>query len=315
MGKGRRASAHLGGMKPAPRQRPLRLLLGFSPGSASDQIARAIAGPLAERIGKPVQIERRPGRNGAIAASEVAASAADGHTLFVATLGTHALAPCLGKPLSYDPLADFAPVSLLSRAPMLLACHPAVAAGSARELIELARARPRELAYATSAIGGAPHLAAELFQEMAGIEMRHVRYDRTEQLYRELESGLVSLSFNNMMSMLPRCRDNVLRPLGISARERSKAAPDVPTIAESGLPGYEVSNWLGIVAPQGTPPATLAELSAALREVMRSEAVARPLHVAGVAPCGSTPEAFGEFISAEIARWKPIVTRFRHTAA
>jgi tripartite-type tricarboxylate transporter receptor subunit TctC len=302
-------------MKPAPRQRPLRLLLGFSPGSASDQIARLIAQPLAERLGNAVQIEHRIGRNGADAASEVAASAADGHTLFVATLGTHALAPHLDARLSYDPLADFAPVSLLSRAPMLLACHPAVAAGSARELIELARARSRELAYATSAIGGAPHLAAELFQEMAGIEMRHVRYDRTEQLYRELESGLVSLSFNNMISMLPRCRAGALRPLGISALARSEAAPDLPTIAESGLPGYEVSNWLGIVAPKATPPATLAELSAALRDAMRSEAVARPLHAAGVAPCGSSPEEFERFMLAEIRRWKPIVTRFRHAAA
>lgn len=302
-------------MRQPPRRRPVRLVLGFSPGSASDQVARLIAGPLAERIGKPVRIERRPGRNGAVAASEVAAGAADGHTLFVATLGTHALAPHLDPRLSYDPLVDFAPVSLLSRAPMLLACHPAVAAGSARELIELARARPRELAYATSATGGAPHLAAELFQEMAGVEMRHARYDHTERLYEELESGLVSLSFNNIMSMLPRCRAGTLRPLGISALERSEAAPDLPTIAESGLPGYEVSNWLGIVAPKATPPATLAELSAAVRDVMRSEAVVRPLHAAGVAPCGSSPEEFRRFMLGEIRRWGPIVARFRHVAA
>ena len=315
MGQGSRAGAHLGGIKPSSRQRPLRLLLGFSPGSASDQIARVIAGPLAERLGKPVHIELRPGNNGADAASEVAASAADGHTLFVATLGTHALAPHLDARLSYDPLSDFTPVSLLSRAPLLLACHPSVAAGSIRELIELARARPRELTYATSAIAGAPHLAAELFQEMAGVEMRHARYDRTDELYRELESGRVSLSFNNMMSMLPRCRGRALRPLGISAAERSGAAPDLPTIAESGLPGYEVSNWLGIVAPKSTSPGTVTELNLAVCDAMRSAAVLRPLRAAGVIPCASTPEEFGQFMSAEISRWKPIVKRFRHTAA
>jgi tripartite-type tricarboxylate transporter receptor subunit TctC len=299
---------------PAAMQ-PLRLLLGFSPGSASDQIARVIAQPLAERLGRPVRVELRPGGNGADAAGAAARSAPDGRTLFVATLGTHALAPHLGKRLPYDPLADFAPVSLLTRAPMLLACHPGLAAASARELIELARARPGKLAYATSAIGGAPHLAAELFQEMAGIEMRHARYDRTGQLYLDLEAGTVALSFNNIMSMLPRCRAGTLRALGVSALERSAAAPDVPTIAESGLPAYEMFNWLGLVAPGATPAAIVDEFSAAVRDVLAIDAVAGPLHAAGVTPSGSTPEEFARFMRAEIRRWEPIVARFRHVAA
>jgi tripartite-type tricarboxylate transporter receptor subunit TctC len=294
----------------------VRLVLGFSPGSASDQIARVIAAPLAERLGKPLRIELRPGRNGADAAREVAASVADGHTLFVATLGTHALAPHLASRLSYDPLGDFAPVSLLVKAPLVLACHPSVPAVSTRELIDLARACPRTLSYATSAIGGAPHLAAELFQEMAGIEMRHVRFDHTERLYRNLEAGRVCLSFNNVMSMLARCRSGILRPLAITTAARCEAEPALPTVAQSGgLPGYEVTNWLGIVAPKATPPDALVELSAAISDTLRCDAVSTPLADAGVVPCGTTPEEFGQFISAEIERWKPIVARFRHTAA
>ena len=295
--------------------RPLRLLLGFSPGSASDQVARIVAQPLAELLGRAVHVELRPGRNGADAAREAAASAPDGSTLFVATLGTHALAPHLGQPLPYDPIGDFAPVSLLSRAPMLLACHSAVPATSVRELIALARSRPLELAYATSAIGGAPHLAAEVFQAMAGIEMRHARYDHTEELYADLETGAVTLSFNNIMSMLPRCRGSALRPLGVSSAERTAVAPDVPTIAESGLTGYEVSNWLGLVAPKATPPTVVEELSAAVRDALRSDVVARPLGAAGVVPSGSSPDEFGRFMLAEIRRWQPIVARFRHAAS
>lgn len=298
-----------------PASRPVRLVLGFSPGSASDQIARAIAAPLAGRLGKPLRIELRPGRSGADAAREVAESAADGHTLFLATLGTHALAPHLASRLPYDPLGDFAPVSLLVKAPLVLACHPSIPAVSARELIDLARTRPRTLSYATSAIGGAPHLAAELFQDMAGIEMRHVCFDHTERLYRDLEAGGVCLSFNNMMSMLPRCRSGVLRPLAITTAGRCEAAPALPTVAESGLPGYDVANWLGIVAPKATPPDALAGLSAAISDTLRCDAVSTLLAAAGVMPCGTTPEEFGRFLSAEIERWRPIAARFRHTAA
>lgn len=314
MGEGGQAIGDYGAVNLSLRRQRVRLVLGFSPGSASDQIARAIAAPLAERLGIPVHIELRPGKNGADAACEVAASLADGHTLFVATLGTHALAPHLTAQLPYDPLADFAPVSLLARAPLLLACHPSVSARSTRELIDLARALPGELTYATSAVGGAPHLAAELFQAMAEIEMRHVRFERTGELYRDLEAGRVSLSFNNMMSVLPRCRDGALRALGVSTSERSKAAPDLPAIAEAGLPGYEVANWLGIVAPRATPSSVLVELSAAIAGAVQCAAVAGPFLEAGVTPCGTTPDEFARFISAEIDRWQPIAARFRHAA-
>jgi len=289
----------------------LRLLLGFSPGSASDQVARLLSPSLAKRLGCEVHIESRLGRNGADAAAEVAGSAPDGRTLFVATLGTHALAPNLGQPLPYDPVEDFAPISLLSRAPMLLACFSGLPVSSVRELIELARAQPGALTYATSAIGGAPHLAAELFQTLAGIELRHVRYDHTEKLYADLERGAVALSFNNIMSMLPRCRAGSLRALGVSSATPSPVALDVPTIKSSGLAGYEVYNWLGLVAPRATSLTLIAELSDAIGDALRSDDVAHPLEDAGVEPYACTPAAFARFLRKEIRRWGPVVSRFR----
>jgi len=290
---------------------PIRLVLGFSPGSASDQVARLLAPSLAQHLDCQVYIESRLGRNGADAATEVARSAPDGRTLFVATLGTHALAPNLGQPLPYDPIEDFAPISLLTRAPMLLACFSGLPAASIRELIDLARAQPGALTYATSAIGGAPHLAAELFQTLAGIELHHTRYDHTEKLYADLERGVVALSFNNIMSMLPRCRAASLRALGVSSAAPSPVAPDVPTIESFGLPGYEVYNWLGLVAPRNTPPTVIAKLSEAIGDALRSEDVADLLAAAGVEPSACTPAEFERFLRNEIHRWGPVVSRFR----
>ena len=294
-------------MSGAVGSRGVRLVLGFSPGSLSDHIARILRNALAEQLGAPVTIELRPGRNGIPAARDVAASAPDGATLFMATLGTHAIAPYLSENMPYDPLRDFTCVSLVSRSPMLLACHPSVGVNSVGELID--RAGSGELTYATSATGGAPHLAAELFQKLAGVTMRHVRYDQTEMLYRDLEAGRVALSFNNIISMLPRCRSGKLRALGVSSNERSAIAPDVPTIAEAGVAGYEMSNWVGIAGPCGMPEATTNRLSAAVATAVRSEHVSAELLAQGIIPCGGTAQEFASFILGETEKWRPIVAQ------
>jgi tripartite-type tricarboxylate transporter receptor subunit TctC len=291
------------------RQRALRLVLGFSPGSFSDRIASIICTPLAEALGRDISIELRPGHNGVPAARDVAAAAPDGSTLFMATLGTHALAPNRTGNPPYDPLRDFACVSLVAKSPMLLACNTTLAVGSTAELIERARAADYPLTYATSAIGGAPHLAAELFQEMTGITMQHVRYDETERLYRDLEAGAVALSFNNLISILPRCRRGALRALAVSSADRIQAAPDIPTLAESGLPGYEVTNWVGIVAPPAVDQALLVELSAAVTAALESAAVTSVLRADGIMPCGGAPEVFASFMAGELQRWQRIAAR------
>lgn len=298
-------------MKTAPHG-DLRLVLGFSPGSLSDHIARIIKAPLSAELGRPVHIELRPGENGVRAAREVAAAEPDGNTLFLATLGTHALAPSLAGKAPYDPLADFACVTLITKSPLLLACHPAVGARSVSELIDHAKSCDPALTYATSAIGGAPHLAAELFQAMTGIAMRHVRYDETERLYSDLEAGAVALSFNNLISMLPRCRLGALRALAVSSVERSAIAPDIPTIAECGVPGYEVTNWVGVVAPWATPANCIDELSCAVTAVVQSDTVKAALARAGAMSYGGAPQEFATFMAAEVERWRPVVERFRH---
>ena len=290
---------------------PLRIVIGFSPGSASDQIARVIAPELARALGTTVDVDLRPGQNGAIAAREVAAAAPDGRTLFMATLGTHALAPHLDPTLACAPLHDFACVALIASAPLVLACHASLGVSNARELIDLARDRSRLLTYGTSAIGGAPHLAAELFQSMSGIAMRHVRYDRTGELYDDLEAGRIDSSFNNIMSLLPRCLGGPLTALGVTSTRRNAAAPGVPTIAETGLPGYDMGNWLGLVAPRDVSGPLIEKLWEGVAATLKTQKIADAFRSAGVTPGGGTPAHFRDFIAAEIKRWGPVAARFR----
>ena len=296
-------------MSGRPAQLPVRLIIGFSPGSASDFIAGVLAPELSRRLGRDVIVERHAGNSGAIGARTVAARDPDGSTLFMATLGTHALAPHLMPDLDYDPVKDFRAVCLVSRSPLVLACHPSLAAATVEELIAVGRSGARRLTFASSAAGGAPHLAGELFKTMARIEMTHVPYARTEQLYDDLQTGRVALSFNNIMSMAPRVRQGVLRGIAVTGSQRSLLLPELPTMAESGLPGYEVTNWLGIVAPARTPVDAVHVLNAGIVAALRAEAIAERRSQAGIEPCGGTPEEFALHIEKELARWSPVIAR------
>ena len=288
--------------------RKIELVIGFSPGSMSDDIAKCLIDAMRSECGIALTVSRRPGANGVSAARHVATCAADGATLFMATLGTHAIAPLLNTPAPYDPLRDFAAVSLLTQSPMLLACHAALGVRSVADLIARAQSGP-PLTYATSAIGGAPHLAAGLFESITGVRMRHVRYDETAQLYRDLEAGRVDLSFNNIASMLPRCKDGGLIALGVSTAARSAAATELPTLAEVGVSGYAMSNWTGIVAPPATSPAVTAALSKAFATALRAPLVSAWLNAQGVTPRGSTPDELTDFMRAESERWRAVVAR------
>ena len=283
-------------------QHGVRLVLGFSPGSLSDHIARMLCDELAGQLGMPVTVDLKPGGNGIPAAREVGQSAPDGKTLFMATLGTHAIAPWLSQQPPYDPLRDFTSVALVSRSPMLLACHPGLGAASVNELIE--HARSTELTYATSAIGGAPHLAAELFQKLTGVTMRHVRYDQTQALYRDLEAGRVALSFNNIISMLPRCRAGKLRALAVSSSGRAPIAPDIPTLGEAGVAGYEMTNWTGIVGPRSMTASTIIRWNAAVAAAVKSDRVSAGFRAQGIVPRCGTADEFAAFMSAELERWR-----------
>ncbi len=297
-----------------PLPRAIKLVIGFSPGSMSDDIAKILVDALHAECGIAMTVTRQLGENGIAAARWAAAQAPDGMMLFMATLGTHAIAPLLNTPAPYDPLRDFAPVSLLTQSPMLLACHPALGVRSVAELIARAQREP-VLTYATSATGGAPHLAAELFESITGTTLRHVRYDETEQLYRDLEAGRVALSFNNIASMLPRCSRGALVALGVSTAARSAAAAELPTLAEAGAPGYEMSNWTGIVAPPATPRDMTAALSEVFTAALRAPRTSALLAAQGITPRATSPQGFTDFMSAERERWRSVVARIAATPA
>ena len=223
------------------------------------------------------------------------------------TLHILAILPSLHPAPPYDVVNDFSPVSLVARCPLVLAVHPSVAAHSVDELTILARERPGALTFASSAIGGSPHLAAKLYQKMANVHMTHVCYDHTERLFADLVDGRISLSFNNIMSMLAPLSTGKLRGIAVTSATRSSLVPHLPTVAESGLDGYEVTNWLGIVVPARVDPEIIAALNAAIVGALQSGGVKQNLAACGVEIVGSSASEFARHIRSELARWAPIV--------
>ena len=280
---------------------PLRLLVGFSAGSASDDLVRLIAPELARHLGQRVSVELMPGDLGARAAAATIASPPDGGTLLVATFGTHAINPNLRPDLGYDPLRDFAPVCLATRAPLVLGVRPSLPADTVPGLISLA-GRTR-LTYGSSAVGSAPHLAGGLFGRLAGIAMEHRPYADTRVLYEDLLAERLDLSFNNATGMLPLVREGRLRALAVTTAGRSAALPDVPTLAEAGLAGYALSNWLGFVAPPGTADAMAEAQGQAIGAALRSASVKRALVANGVEIVAGTPCEFAVHVADELGRW------------
>jgi tripartite-type tricarboxylate transporter receptor subunit TctC len=285
----------------------LRLVIGFSPGSASDIIVHIVSPGLERVLDRRVVIESHLGANGTHAAEFVRGAATDGSVLFVATLGTHAIAPVLLRQLPYDPLLDFAPVALLARAPLVVLTSNALAVSSIGELVALARSRPGELSFGSSAIGGAPHLAGALFCAMAGVNMQHRPYARTAELYDDLAAGRLEVTFNNIMSALPLARAGKARALAVTASARSTLAPEVPTIAESALPGYDVVNWLGLVAPAGTLPEVVEQINECVRETIDAPDIRARLLAEGMEPAAGTPEAFAAHIRLELDKWGKLI--------
>ncbi len=283
----------------------VHLLVGFSEGSASNLVARMIRPTLSKVLNQTVRIDRLQGENGALSLKHVARAAPDGRTLAIA-IQTHVIGSLLRPQPRYDPVVDFAPVALFAKWPMILAVSNSVAVTSVSELIALARSRPGELIYGASAIGGAPHLAGVLFGAMTGIDMRLRVYAETNSLYVDLAEGRIAVTFNNTMSVLPLARARKLRMLATAGPVRSAAAPELPAVAET-VPGYEVVNWIGILAPAATPPAIVARINAAITRTIQTAEVRKLLEEAGMEPIAASPEDFGRHLRAEIDRWSPII--------
>jgi tripartite-type tricarboxylate transporter receptor subunit TctC len=287
--------------------KPIKLIVPFPPGGTTDILARAVGAELNKVWGQPVVIENRPGAGGNIGSDAVAKSPPDGYTLVMGTVGTHGINPGLYPKMPYDAVKDFAPVTLVASVPNLLVVHPSVPAKSVKEIIDLAKAQPGKLTFASSGNGTSIHLAGELFKTMTGIEMVHVPYKGSAPAVTDLLGGQVQMMFDNMPSALPHVKAGKLRGIAVTSAKRSPAVPDLPTIAETGLTGYEASSWFGVLAPAGTPKDVIAKLNEAIVKALGTPDMQEKLSSQGAQPIGNSPAEFAAHIQAEIAKWAKVV--------
>lgn len=286
--------------------KPVRMVVTFAAGGGTDLVARAVSPKLSEFLGQPVVVENRAGANGAVGADAVAKAPADGYTLCVCAAGTMVVGPHLTKQ-PFDTFRDFAPVSLLATNPFVVTVNPAVKARSVRELIEVAKANPGKINYGSSGVGGAPHLSTELFKHMTGVNMVHVAYKGLGPALTDLLGGQIQVMLADVGVVAPHVRSGKLRGLAVTSAERSAAVPDLPTVAEAGVPGYASGTWYGVLAPAGTPAPILARLSADIGKVLGVPEIKSALVAQGVEPAPMTPEKYGAFMRAEHAKWGKVI--------
>lgn len=287
--------------------KPIRLIVPFAAGGGNDNVARLVGKRLADSLGQPVVIDNRPGAGGVVGAELAAKSAPDGYTLFLGGVGSHAINPNLHAKLPYDPIKDFAPVSLLAQAPLVLVVHPSVPVHDVAEFIAYARAHPGRLNFASNGNGSSSQLAAVLFGSMAGVDMVHVPYKGLAPALTDLLAGEVQLMFSSVVAILPHIKAGKLRALAVTGAKRLAFMPELPTIAESGLPGYEASSWYGILAPAGTPRDIVMKLNAELAKALEQPEVRNSLLAEGAEPAGGSPERFAAHIRAEMERLGKII--------
>lgn len=289
--------------------KPLRLIVPFPAGGAADLMARGLAQRLGEELGQQVIIDNRGGAGGAPAAEAAAKAAPDGSTLFFGTMGTHAINPALYPRLRYHPLKDFAPISLTHITPRVLVVGPSVAARDVAGLVALAKARPGGLSYGSAGNGSSSHLSGALFESLAGVDMLHVPYKGSAPLLTDVLAGRVDMTFDSYTVYEEHIRSGRVKALGVTSQRRMDALPQVPTLAEAGLKGYDVSNWLGLLAPAGTPPEVVKALHAAVGRAMATPALRQQLVALGIEPTASTPAEFTALIQSEMPKWAEIVKR------
>jgi tripartite-type tricarboxylate transporter receptor subunit TctC len=287
--------------------KPVRMLVPFAPGGGVDFAARIVGKHLSDRLGQPVVIENRAGANGIIALEALKAATADGYTLAAASNGPLVINPSMYLKLPYDPVRDFVAIGRLVNFPLLLVAHPSVSARSVPELIALAKARPGALSYSSPGTGNGGHLAAELFASMANITLVHVPYKGTAPAAMALLAGDVSLAFSSIPTVLPHVRAGKLRALAVGDTTRVPSLPEYPTIAESGLTGYEAFSWAGVIAPAGTPQEVVTRVNRELAQILRQRPIIEQFASEGTIPVPDTPEEFSAYIKSELVKWAAIV--------
>jgi tripartite-type tricarboxylate transporter receptor subunit TctC len=287
--------------------RPIRFIVPFAPGGSTDTLARTLGIKLGEALGQQVVVDNRAGGNGNIGTDLVAHAAPDGYTILLGYIANLAIGPSLYTKLPYDPVKDFAPITLLAVAPNILVVHPSVPAKNFQEFIAYAKANPTKINFASAAIASPGHLSGELLNLAAGIHMQHVPYKGAGQAVVDLVGGQVQVMVSGMSSVMPHIKAGRLRPLAVTGARRSPAVPEVPTIAESGFPKFEATAWYGVLAPAGTSSAIVTRLHDEIIRALKMPDVKERLEYGGFEIIGGTPAAFGTYIKTEIKKWAPMV--------
>jgi tripartite-type tricarboxylate transporter receptor subunit TctC len=287
--------------------RQVRVIVPYPPGGTTDILARLAAKELTERLKQPFVVENRAGASGAIGSAEVARAAPDGYTLVMATASSHGINSAIYKNLPYDAVKDFAPVTNVASTPNIIVVNPNVPAKNLQELIALARSEPGKLNFGSTSLGGSPHMSAELLKMMTHIDITHVPYKGAAPMLTDLIGGQIQIGFDNLPSTIGFVRAGKVRAIAVTTPERWPAAPDIPTVAESGVPGYEVSGWFGLLAPAGTPKAVLDTIQQALAAAVQKPELKKQMLDLGAQPIANTPDEFAAQIRREVDKWKSVV--------
>jgi tripartite-type tricarboxylate transporter receptor subunit TctC len=299
------------GMQPLLAQgypeKTVRIIVPYAPGGTADMLARTIGQKMAESLGQQVIIDNRPGAGGNIGANLAARAAPDGYTILMGTVATHAINPNLYPKMPYDAAKDFAPIILVATLPNLLVINPSLPARNVKELIALAKSKPGELAFASAGNGTSQHLSGELFKKMTGVDMIHIPYKGSAPAVTDLVGGQVQVMFDNIPSSLPQVRAGKLRALAVTGPRRSPVVPDLPTVSEAGLPGFSITSWFALFAPDGTPAKILLRLNKEAGKAIASQELRKQWMAQGIEPAGGTSEQLAEFRRIEAPKWEKIV--------
>jgi tripartite-type tricarboxylate transporter receptor subunit TctC len=289
--------------------KPVKYVVPYPPGGPLDTVARLLGQKVSERIGQPVIVENKPGAGGNIGADAVAKSPADGYTILMGAVATHAINPTLYRSIPYDPIRDFTPITLIGVTPNVLVVNSALPVKDVKEFIAYAKANPGKLNFGSGSSGSAGHLAGELFKSMAGIDMAHIPYKGAAPGMQDLIAGQIQLMFDNMASALPQVKGGKIRAIAVTTPRRSIYAPDLPTVAESGLPGFDVSTWFGLFAPANTPKEVVARLHDEFVRALALPDVKEKMANLGIEPVGDKPEEFAAYIKAEAAKYGDVIRK------
>jgi tripartite-type tricarboxylate transporter receptor subunit TctC len=301
------ACAAIGGWAQPYPAKPIRIIVPFPAGGTADIMARVVGQKMTETWGQQVLIDNRSGAGGNIAADLAAKSAPDGYTLFLCTVGTHAVHQTLYEKLPFDPIKDFSAVAYIAGVPNVVVVHPSIPVKSVKELIGFIKARPGRINFGSSGTGSSVHMSGEMLKVMAGLDMTHIPYKGNPQAVTDLMAGQIELMITNMPSVIPYIQSGRLRALAVTTKARSPALPDLPTMEEAGLPGYESSAWFGLLSPAAVPRDIVSKLNAEVMRIVGLEDVKRNLASQGAYPLAMTPDEFGAFMKAETAKWAKIV--------